>query len=267
MDAEKPLKGYHVLVTRGKEQAADLIQTITANGGYAHSVPLLDFVLPENVDRDMNHLAHLENYDWLVLTSQNGVKFFFKLLQQVKQPKKLPKIAVIGTKTKEALAVWGYYPDFMPDEFVAEAFVVQFVQLLDQNDKVLIAKGSLARSVICDEINRFGADCHEIIVYETVFPKTSESLLAELLRTGKMDIVTFTSSSTVKHFMKAVKKHGLLKEARETIIACIGPIAKKTAEKHGLIVHVCPDAEYTSEAMIDSLIQYLDVKNQEEERL
>lgn len=266
MDAAKPLKGYHVLVTRGKEQAENLIQTITENGGISHSVPLIEFVLPQDIGKNKNHLDHLEDYNWLIFTSQNGVKFFFTILQQVKQPKEMPKIAVIGSKTKEALASWGYSPDFMPDEFVAEAFVSQFVQLLDHNDKVLIVKGSLARSVICNEINRFGADCQEIIVYETVFPEASESLLAKLLRTGKMDIVTFTSSSTVNHFMKAVKKHGLLKEAGETIIVCIGPIAKKTAEKHGLIVQVCPDEEYTSEAMIDTLIQYLDVKNQEEER-
>ncbi|RFU62571.1 uroporphyrinogen-III synthase [Bacillus sp. V59.32b] len=259
----KPLKGYNVLVTRGKEQAADLLEKVAANGGIPHAIPLIDFV---PVSGEIEHLTRLDDYDWLVFTSQNGVEFFFRLLEQMTKPACMPKMAVIGNKTKEALERFGFLPDFMPDEYVAEVFAAQFLEHLDQNDKVLIAKGNLARSVICDEISRFGAVCEEIIVYETIFPAASERLLIELLQTGTMDIVTFTSSSTVHHFIEAVKKHGMQKEIEKLIIACIGPVAKKTAENRGLVVDACPENEYTGNAMIESLIQYLQDKNDKEEK-
>ncbi|CAH0346334.1 uroporphyrinogen-III synthase [Bacillus sp. CECT 9360] len=263
MHKGKPLKGLNVLVTRGEEQSAEMIETIAANGGIPHAIPLIDFV---PVSRKIDQLACLDDYEWLVFTSRNGVEFFFRLLEQVTKPTRMPKMAVIGNKTKEALERFGFLPDFIPDEFVAEAFAMQFVEHLDQNEKVLIAKGNLARSVICDEINRYGAVCEEIIVYETIFPAASERLLIELLQIGKIDIVTFTSSSTVDHFIEVVKKHGMRKEAEKLIVACIGPIAKKTAENRGLVVDICPKHEYTGNAMIESLIQYLQDKNDKEER-
>ncbi|RFU65897.1 uroporphyrinogen-III synthase [Peribacillus glennii] len=267
MRVVKPLQGYNILVTRGEEQSESLSQTIAALGGNPYAVPLIDFALPKDQQSVKKHIGQLNQYDWLIFTSQNGVKYFFELEGKTEHPGKMPKIAVIGSKTKQALAEFGYRADFLPDEFVAEAFTQQFVRLVKQNDRVLVAKGNLARSVIWEEISRLGAECQEIIVYETIFPEASEQRLAGLLRNRTIDIVTFTSSSTANHFMNVVNKHGLQMEAGEPIIVCIGPIAKKTAEKLGLVVHVCPDTDYTAKAMIDSLIQYLEVKNQEEERV
>lgn len=255
---EGPLNGSHVLVTRGKEQAADLLETISANGGIPHAIPLIDFV---PISGEIEPLACLDDYNWLVFTSRNGVEFFFRLLEQMTRPASMPKIAVIGSKTKEALEDIGYTPDFIPDEFVAEAFAAQFIEHLQQKDKVLIAKGNLARSVICHEINHFGAKCEEIIVYKTIFPEANELLLIDKLQSGKIDIVTFTSSSTVDHFVDAVRKHGVQKEVEKLTIACIGPVARKTAENHGLVVDICPAHEYTVNAMIESLIEYLQEKN------
>ncbi|MDQ0219393.1 uroporphyrinogen-III synthase [Peribacillus cavernae] len=265
MNAIKPLKGYNVLVTRGKEQAADLIQTIAANGGIPHAVPLIDFVLPKDADRVKQQLTRLEEYDWLVFTSQNGVDFFFKQLQQVKTPLNMPKIGVIGNKTKKALARNGHDADFMPDQFIAEVFAAQFPAHLTQNDKVLIVKGNLARSTIYDEIKKFSQNCEEMIIYETIFPETSLKQLTELLQTAKINIVTFTSSSTVDHFMGAVNRIAMQKEASKPIIVCIGPITRKTAESYGLNVDVCPDHEYTTHAMIECLVRYLQDHNQKEE--
>jgi uroporphyrinogen-III synthase len=265
MNKDQPLKGYRVLVTRGKKQAAKFMNLIAANGGVPHAIPLIDFIPVANAGHVEKQLNSLEEYDWLIFTSQNGVEFFFALLQQVKKPVKMPKIAVIGNKTKEALAAKGYAPDFIPDQFVAEAFAAQFLGHLAEDDKVLIVKGNLARSVIADEINQFGAYCEEFIAYDTIFPETSERVLIELLQNGSVDIITFTSSSTVQHFMEAVRRLGMQKEAGKKIVVCIGPITRKTAEDYGLEVAVCPDEEYTTHAMIESLIHYLQDKNEKEE--
>ena len=255
MNESGPLKGYHVLITRGKSQAAGLVEKVESYGGNAVVVSLIDFVLPENVDQLKNFVRHIHEYDWLILTSQNGVDYFFRLLEE-QAPVKLPRIAVIGSKTEEYLRSHGHKPDFVPSNFVAESFAEEFIHMIEQGSRVLIAKGNLARTVIAEKIREAGAQCEEMITYQTVLPKESEPKLSDLLTKGRLNIVTFTSSSTVHHFMKIVNKHNLQANLDQLVFACIGPIALKTAESYGLLVAVCPEV-YTAEAMIDCLADYM----------
>ncbi|MFJ5621783.1 uroporphyrinogen-III synthase [Peribacillus loiseleuriae] len=255
MNESGPLKGYHVLITRGRSQAASLVEKVESYGGDAVVVPLIDFILPDNVEQLSHYIRHIHEYDWLILTSQNGVDYFFRLLEE-QAPVKLPRIAVIGSKTEEYLMSRGYSPDFVPLHFVAEAFVEEFIPMLKRSSRVLIAKGNLARTVIAERIREAGAQCQEMIIYQTVLPEESEQQLLGLLSLERLNIVTFTSSSTVHHFMKIVKKHHLQANLDKLIFACIGPIALKTAESYGLSVAVCPEV-YTAEAMIDCLVEYI----------
>ena len=118
-----PLKDYRILITRGKEQADRFKATIEQYGGTPIMVPLLAFQLPTNLTAIERMLQHISNYQWLILTSQNGVRFFFKLVEKFHVLRHtLPKIAVIGTKTEEELVRYGYKADFIPKQFVAEAF-------------------------------------------------------------------------------------------------------------------------------------------------
>ncbi|WP_409301990.1 uroporphyrinogen-III synthase [Peribacillus sp. SCS-155] len=255
MREQTSLQGYNILVTRGREQAASLISKIEDSGGIAYSIPLIDFIDIENNEITDKLLADVDQYDWVIFTSQNGVKFFF----QHYQGSKLPKIAVIGSKTCKALKVLGYMPDFMPTEFVAETFVKEFLPILQPGAKVLLAKGNLARNVISTAINKSGSTCDEVIVYRTVIPTDSERRLADLLKDHVLDAITFTSSSTVQHFMDIVLRHGLEQEAKKCVFACIGPIVKQTAEKYGLNVAACP-AVYTVEEMAISLGKYFQME-------
>lgn len=255
MNESGPLKGSHVLITRGKSQAASLVEKVESYGGNAVVVPLIDFILPENVEQLNHYIRHLHEYDWLILTSKNGVDYFFRLLEE-QAPVKLPRIAVIGSKTEEYLMGRGYSTDFVPLHFVAEAFVAEFIPMLKRGSRVLVAKGNLARTVIAEKIREAGAQCQEMITYQTVLPEASEPELADLLTKGRLNIVTFTSSSTVHHFMKIVNKHNLQANLDQLVFACIGPIALKSAESYGLSVAVCPKV-YTAEAMIDCLADYM----------
>lgn len=255
-----PLKDHQVLITRGKSQAAGLRALIEKNGGTPLMIPLLEFTLPENLEEVQQRLNHLYSYDWLILTSKNGVEFLFSLLG--KKPVVLPKIAVIGSKTEEALNGYGYEADFTPSEFVAESFVSEFITRLEMGSRVLLAKGNLARTVIAEAINETDALCEEIVIYQTILPKESESKLVQLIVNRQFDIITFTSSSTVNHFMQILAKYELETYIDDFIIACIGPIAAKTASKHGLHVAVCP-AVYTTEALVEELIRYLVKKKSE----
>lgn len=254
----QPLKDYRVLITRGKGQADGLKDSIEKNGGTPFLVPLLEFTLPDHMEEVHQRLGELLTYDWIILTSQNGVDFFFKLLG--KQPLKLPKIAVIGSKTEAALKRHGYKADFVPAQFVAEGFVSEFMTLLDPGSRVLLAKGNLARAVIAEAINEGGASCDEVIIYHTVLPRSSEKKLVQLITNHEIDIITFTSSSTIHHFLQIMERCELDTYIDRIIIACIGPIAAKTAEKHGLSVDVCPDV-YTTDAMVADLIRFIVKRN------
>jgi uroporphyrinogen-III synthase len=255
MNPAKPLQGYRVLVTRGKEQSAPLIETIEKLGGVPFTVPLIDFVMPEAVEQAEQLIAGLDSYDWLVFTSQNGVHFFFEFFNNIGFKLSLPKIAVIGTKTRDALSLYGLEPDFLPTEFVAERFVEEFVPVLNPISRVLVAKGNLARSLISDTINRIAA-CDEVTVYQTVTPSESESQLMHLLAEEGLDVVTFTSPSTVFNFIDIVKKYELDKKIKNLTFVSIGPVATKAAEKCGLEIAASPDV-YTAEAMVESLVYYL----------
>src|SRR3954447_23763141 len=112
MNPVQPLKDYQVLITRGKGQADGLKESIEKNGGTPLLVPLLEFTLPDHMEDVQQRFEELLTYDWIILTSQNGVDFFFRLLGN--QPLKLPKIAVIGSKTEAALKRHGYKADFVP---------------------------------------------------------------------------------------------------------------------------------------------------------
>ncbi|AZV44607.1 uroporphyrinogen-III synthase [Peribacillus asahii] len=254
-----PLHDYRILITRGQGQVAHFKAMIEQYGGTPITVPLLDFRLPDSHEAIKATLSHLSDYDWLVLTSQNGVRFFFELAGEYAKSQSLPKIAVIGTKTAEALQHYGYHADFIPNEFVAEGFVAEFIPQLSPRSRVLVAKGNLARTIISGAIEEIGAACDELDVYETVLPEASKQKLVEVITTEEVEVITFTSSSTVHHFMQIVAQYELHRYLESLIIACIGPIAKKTALHYGLEVDICPNV-YTTEAMIQDLVAYTKAK-------
>lgn len=247
-----PLTGKTILIVRQERQAKGMIDRIQSLGGKAIAVPLLDFALPEDQKELRKKIAAASGYDWLILTSQNAADFFFRLSGETDT---LPPIAVIGSKTKEALAKYGAEPDFVPEKYVAESFAAEFRHIIKPGDRVLLPKGNRARNVIAAEIRAAGAECDEVIVYETFCPEESGPALADVLRNRQPDAVAFTSSSTVEFFMDIVNKYGLAGCLQEMTIAAIGPVARKTAETHGLTVHVCPDT-YTAGSMIDALCGY-----------
>jgi len=245
------LKGKNVLLTREESENKEFADWITKAGGKSITIPLIGFQSRQLDDVESKHLSSLSSYDWLVFTSKNGVEYFF---QQVKELD-LPSIAVIGTKTEAKLEQYGFVPQFVPSQFVAECFVAEFIPILKQNDRVLVLKGNLARSLIAERIRECGYICDEVILYENAMPLESEERLCQVMKREQLDVITFTSSSTVQHFMEIVDKYCLRSYLSQSVIACIGPIAQKTAEKYGLPVHICAQP-YTIEGLFASLIAY-----------
>lgn len=244
-----------VLVPRGKKEAKSFSKLVEQYGGIPIEIPLIAFRPIESNHRLKAIFKELDTYDWIIFTSKVTVETFFSFIKK-EAISSFPEIAVIGKKTAEALETFGLTPKFVPSAYVAESFVEEFKPLIHQGIRVLIPKGNLARELIASTLSEYGAHVDEVTIYENYMPDDSCEKLANMLGNRQLDILLFTSPSTVDHLMAVVKEYGLERQLNECVIGCIGPVSEKKLHEYGLTVHVSPK-EYTVEEMIKSTTAYL----------
>lgn len=249
-----PLLGKRVLIPRGKDQAKSFSQLIEMYGGIPIEIPLLAFRPVLNSLRLKACLDALAAYDWIIFTSNVTVETFFSFFK-LEEKDRLPKIAVIGKKTAEVLTNKGLHPEFVPTIYVAEAFVDEFSPYIHPGTRVLIPKGNLAREQIASSLSNLGASVDEVVIYETYMPNESRGKLGRMMMEKQLDILMFTSPSTVDNFMEVVQEYRLEGKVRDCIISCIGPVTEKKLREYGLPVHASPE-EYTVKEMIKSTIAF-----------
>ncbi|QED48815.1 uroporphyrinogen-III synthase [Cytobacillus dafuensis] len=254
-----PLQGKTVLVPRGKEQAKSFSDLVNSYGGIPVEIPLIAFKPLKETKEIVERLNQLHLYDWIIFTSDITVETFLEFSDHIRKSK-LPRIAAIGRKTAGCLTQAGFNVDFIPNEYVAEGFVKEFLSLIEPGIKILIPKGNLARDYICTTLTEKGAFVDEIIIYETFFPEESREQLIERISANNLDILPFTSPSTVDHFMKVIRENNLVQKLDECIISCIGPVTKARIESYGFKIH-CEPRIYTVDHMIKSIIEYLIVED------
>jgi uroporphyrinogen-III synthase len=250
------LKGKRILITRPREQSGEFARRLEDLGAIPIFFPVIE-IAPVQDSRLLDEaLQELEQYHWLVFTSVNGVQATWKRLNAL-HIQALPgnlKVAAIGPKTAAALRSAGVHPDFIPDEYVAEAILPGLGEL--QGCRVLLLRADLARPALPQAIRQGGGVAHEIAVYNTVKAQP-ESEAQDALRQG-VNVVTFTSSSTVRNFVSIVRRAGLDPAALpgKPLYAYIGPITVQTAREEGLPAGVLA-GEYTTEGLIKALLDYM----------
>ncbi|WP_088103727.1 uroporphyrinogen-III synthase [Halalkalibacter urbisdiaboli] len=256
------LAGKHILVTRAKEQAKVLSQAIRNTGGIPIEVPLLAFQPSKQQDSLQKKVDCIQQYDWLVFTSANGVRFFMEVFnQEGATQQKLPRIAVVGTKTANVLRKYGLNAEVFPNEFVAESLAKELKHYAKKGERILIVRGNLGREILAHELEQFGLIVSDVIVYETVLPNSAYESMSQLLQSQtQLDVVTFTSSSTVSHFVKLIDELGIRHQLNTTAVACIGPITAKTAQELGLNVDIIPNS-YTVEGLVEAIGSYIEEGN------
>lgn len=200
-------------------------------------------------------LLDLSSYDWLILTSVNGVAAVWERMAALgilELPAGL-KVACIGPKTSAAAAKIGVQPDFVPEEYVAEAILPGLGEL--DGLKVLLTRADLARPDLPEAIRNGGGIADDICAYRTLPAETDQAILAEIA--NKTDVLTFTSPSTVENFFQIISDQGLdpLGLPGDPIVACIGPITAKAAEKKGYQIAVVPDY-YTIEGLTQAILDH-----------
>lgn len=252
----KPLMGQKIVVTRAREQASGLVDRLSELGAQCLEYPTIEVVAPDDWQPLDAAIDSLADYDWLVFTSVNGVKYFFERLfakgLDVRALGHL-KTAVIGPVTKARLADFGITADILPKSYRAESVVAAFAGQALQGKKVLLPRAREARAVLPVELEKMGASVDEITTYVTHPVNDGATDLAADLRAGKVDLITFTSSSTVTNFKALLPAKGWRDLLAGTRIASIGPITTETAEKLGFEVDITADT-YTIPGLCTAII-------------
>jgi len=253
-----PLSEKIILITRAREQSVEFATRLKKFGAEVIEFPTIEIVPPlswRNVDRA---ISQLKSYDWIIFTSANGVNFFYQRLNEKgKDRRSLSglKICAIGPATAEQLKKRGARVDYIPKEFVAESILRGFKRMGVEGKKILLARAKKARDVLPEGLKKMGATVDVVEAYRTIKPKGGALRLKRLLRKKEVDVITFTSSSTVTHFLDLLKKEALKNLLKEVAIACIGPITARTVREAGLKVHIQPK-EYTIPGLTQVIVEY-----------
>ena len=254
---DAPLFGKRILVTRAREQASALTRRLEAAGAEVVEFPAIQIAPPESWAPLDDAIARLREYHWAIFTSANGVRFFWDRLQHARRDARDLfgiMVCAIGPATAAALCERGVRADLVPEEFKAEGLVDAIGDRLLPGARVLLARAAEAREVLPEELIRRGAQVDVVPAYRTIKAASNADEVRGLLEEGRIHAVTFTSSSTVKHFLDLVGGDGgaLL---RGVVVASIGPITAETAARQGIASHIVPES-YTIPALADALVRY-----------
>jgi len=243
------------LVGRARHQASALATGLEAQGAKVLSIPFIEIRPPKSYKPLDNALKNLHQYDWLILTSVNGVETLHSRITKLRTKKRdfhHLRIAAIGPATKKAIRTYGLTVHTVPKEYVAES-VVESLRNKVKGKRVLLARAKVARDVIPRELRQLGARVDVVEAYETVLPQRSRAQLRAVFKDPKQrpDVITFTSSSTVRNFSKLLgKRPGLLKDV---CLASIGPITSATLRELGMRADI-QAKEYTIPGLIKAII-------------
>jgi uroporphyrinogen III methyltransferase/synthase len=252
----KPLFGRRIVVTRTREQASDLVKKLEELGAACEEFPTIRIVPPDSWEPLDKAIKDIKEFDWVIFTSVNGVKNFLLRLRatgcDLRSLGKC-KVAAIGPKTAEMLEELYLKLDFVPSEYRAEGIIEGLKALGIAGKKVLIPRAEVAREILPEKLAEAGAEVKVVPAYKTVKPEGEEAeALVKLLEGREIDMVTFTSSSTVSNFVDILGRDRVASLLKGVDIACIGPITAETAQKFSIQPQVMPQ-EYTIDSMVKSI--------------
>lgn len=238
-----PLTGQRILIGRAKHQASALSEQVKALGAQVLEIPFIEIRKPRSYRPLDEALVNIQNYDWFILTSVNGVEAVWERIKKLRLPiarLKHLKIAAIGPATKKAIEAEGLTVHVVPKQYVAES-VVKSLRKRVAGERILLARARVARDVIPRELRKAGATVDVVEAYETALPKSSRDRLRKALRNPKLcpAITTFTSSSMARNFVALVGARAAQAAVRQGLrLASIGSITSGTLRELGLPVHV-----------------------------
>ena len=261
---DRPLFGKRVVVTRPREQAGELVEMLEGLGAAVIEAPAVRIVPPEDFQPLDDAIASVAQYDWLVFTSVNGVDYFMQRLQGGPFDARAlagVRLCAVGPGTAERLAKYWLKVDLMPGEYRAEA-VVEALRGAGEvaGQKFLLPRADISREVLADELRRLGGEVTEVIAYRSVAvepEREHEPDIFRMLLDKKVDVVTFTSASTVRNFCRLYGADAVADLLRSVAIASIGPVTAEAAQQCDIRTSIMP-SEYTIPALVRAIVEYFE---------
>jgi uroporphyrinogen-III synthase len=251
------LDGVRVLVGRAKHQAGALSAELRKHGATVLEIPFIEIRTPRSFKPLDSALKNIASYDWLILTSVNGVEAMCERLLKLGLTNKTLehlRIAAIGPATSKAMEQRGVQVNLVPKEYVAES-VVRSLRRRVKGKRVLLVRAKVARDIIPRELREAGAHVDVVEAYETVVPKSSRARLRRMLRNPRLrpHVITFTSSSTVRNFVGLMGRRsaGVLDGIS---LASIGPVTSTTLRDFGFRADIAA-REFTIPGLVDSILR------------
>ncbi len=252
---KKPLLGRRILVTRARAQAGMLSRQLRAEGAKVIEFPTIKISSPRSYEELDEALRDIGNYRWIIFTSSNGVEYFMKRLREKEKDLRYLapcRIGAIGKVTAKTLRDYGINPDFVPREYSSEGIIKEFPEKDLSGQRILIPRAEVAPPELPQSFTRQGAEVNVVSAYRTT--RVKSPAVALLDREG-IDLITFTSSSTVKNLMRMLDGEELTRMKEKSKVAAIGPVTARTAREWGFEVAIMPK-KYTIDALVEAIVSY-----------
>lgn len=258
----RPLFGKRVLVTRPREQAAELVALLEAQGAEPIEAPMIRIAPPDDYAPLDAACVAIRRYDWVILASANAVEAFIKRL--LATPLDLRalhgvKLCAIGQATADRLAELGLKVDLMPAEYRAEAMIEALAASGSLDGmRMLVPRADIGREIVGDELRRRGAEVTEVVAYRTVIvdpEREGEPDIYRMLLDRRIDVVTFTSASAVRNLVRVLGIEPAADLLRTTVVASIGPVTAEAAAQYNIHSAIVP-SEYTIPALVEAIVDH-----------
>jgi uroporphyrinogen III methyltransferase/synthase len=252
--AARPLSGMRIVVTRARSQANTLSKRLQSLGAVAIELPIIAIAAPNDFGQLDAAIRRVAEFDWVVFTSVHGVEYFLNRMSVLGIPidrLKSRKVAAIGPATARALAEAGKTPDYVPAQFLSTRIADG---MGDVNGKrVLLPRADIASEVLPRILREKGAITEEVVAYRTLLPPdlTSERVRS-VFREG-VDLVTFTSPSTIRNLSQVLGENELKEMLSHTKVACIGPVTAEAAKQLGLAPDLVAET-HTIGALVEAIV-------------
>ena len=260
----RPLFGKRILVTRPKDQSMDLVERLEAMGADAIEAPMIRILPPEDYGPLDEACARAGDFDWIVFSSANAVDAFMeRLLAGPKDLRALGGVRLcgVGPATAEHLARHGLKVDLTPPEYHAEAAL----RALSESGgvrglKMLLPHADIGRELLAEELRKQGADVTEVVAYRTIAveaDREGEPDIYRMLLERSIDVVTFTSASALRNFVRVLGAEPAADLLESTVVACIGPVTAEAASQANIKTTIQPSS-YTIAALVDAIAKYFE---------
>ncbi len=257
----RPLFGKRIVVTRSREQAAELVDMLEERGAEAIQAPTIRIAPPEDMEALDRACADAGAYDWIVFTSANAVDAFMRRVLANGDIRDLKgvRLCAIGPSTAQCLSRYGIRVDLTPGEARSEAVIDALKAAATvKGARFLLPRSDIGREVLADQLRDAGAEVSAVAAYRTLpggSERDADQDIYRMLLDGRIDAVTFTSASTVKNFAKILGEEQAADLLRTTVVASIGPVTAEAAQQLGIQTTVMPE-RYTIPDLVDALVEH-----------